>query len=223
MRNRMCGTGHPVGALSRVPGTMGGVSEGRSGTPGRYQRSFGGLVGAMVVLVVVVLSIVGYRELFRTDAAVDPTPVDYLDTAESVATTGLPVVAPASLPQGWVATSADLDRDGGGEGPVWRVGMLTGDERFVGLRQGDRGPDELIETAYPDAQPEAGPSADVESPVAGVWETWRVDGELAYTATVEDTVVLVHGSAGEDALEETIGRLTRVDRAQPASSSPESS
>lgn len=185
------------------------MSEGSSGRPGRYQRSAGGLIGAMVVLVVVVLGFVGYRELFRTDGAVDPEPVDYLGAAASVAATGLPVVAPDPLPQGWVATSADLDREQR-DRPLWRLGMLTGDERFVGVRQGERTPEELLEGAYPDGDPEPGPAVELESPVAGTWDTWQVDDERAYTATVRGTVVLVHGSAGADGLEEAIGRLTLV-------------
>ncbi len=182
---------------------------GASGAPGRYQRSFGGLIGAMVVLVVVVLVIVGYRELFRTDAAVDPEPVDYLDVAGTVATTGLPVVAPTPLPAGWVATSADLDR-AERDRPVWRVGMLTGEQQFVGLRQGDRTPEELLEDAYPGEDAEAGPTTGVDSPVAATWDTWTIGDERAYTATVRDTVVLVHGSAEPGELEDTLTRLTRV-------------
>lgn len=191
---------------------------GRSGKPGRYQRSAGGLVGAMIVLVAVVLAIVGYRALFRSDAAVDPEPVDYLETAATVATTGLPVVAPDPLPDGWLATSADLDREEPAR-PVWRMGMLTGDEHFVGVRQGDRTPRELVESAYPGDDANEGETADVDSPVARSWQTWQVDDERAYTAAVDGTVVLVYGSAGADALEDTIGRLTRVGDGQ-ASPSP---
>ena len=179
------------------------------GKPGRYERSAGGLIFAMVVLVVVVLAVVGYRELFRTDAAIDPTPVDYLDIAGSVATTGLPVVAPDPLPEDWVATSADLDRGEPGR-PIWRMGMLTGEERFVGVRQAERSAEELIENAYPEDDAEPGSPAAVESAVAQTWDTWRVGDERAYAAPLGETVVLVYGSAGADALEETIRRLTRV-------------
>lgn len=183
---------------------------GTSGAPGRYQRSAGGLVGAMVILIVVVLAIVGYRELFRTDAAVDPEAVDYLDVASGVAGTGLPVVAPEPLPEAWIATSADLDREQP-DRPVWRVGMLTDGERFVGLRQGALPAEQLLEGAYPGEAVEAQAATEVDSPVARSWETWTVDDELAYTAEVDDTVVLVHGSAGRDGLEEAIERLRRID------------
>ncbi len=198
-----------------------------SGKPGRYARSAGGLVAAMVVLVAAVLLVVGYRELFRTDAAVEPEPVDYLDAARGVASVGLPVVAPDPLPDGWVATSADLDRAADRDRPIWRLGILTGDERFVGVRQGERTPEELIETAYPEGDAEPAASTDLPSPVARTWDTWRVDEELAYTASVAGTVVLVHGSAGADALEETIRRLTRVapvgDQSSSSSPAPASS
>src|SRR3954468_4352357 len=36
-----------------------------TGRPGRYQRSFGGLIGSMIVLVLVVLGIVAFRGAFR--------------------------------------------------------------------------------------------------------------------------------------------------------------
>ncbi|GAA1685261.1 hypothetical protein GCM10009792_01300 [Microcella alkalica] len=84
-------------------------------------------IGASL-LIVLFLVVVTVRE--------DPTPesIDYRATAEQAeAGVGMPVVAP-DLPEGWYANRADL----GSHGSVqeWYVGLITTDDRFIGVLQG---------------------------------------------------------------------------------------
>jgi Protein of unknown function (DUF4245) len=83
-----------------------------------------------------------------------------------------PVLAPTRLPDGWRATQADWAAVGkptqSGELSVrnlWQLGVLNSDDVFIGLDQGDRLADDLV-----DEQSRAG-TADGESAVNGqVWQ-----------------------------------------------------
>lgn len=173
----------------------------------------------MIILVAVVLAIVGYRALFRAELQVDPQAVDYREAGEAVAAAGLPVVVPTALPDGWIATTAEPER---GRTPVWRMGVLTDDERFVGLRLADLPAEELIEDTYPEATYDEGAGVTVPgAAVATDWETWELEsGDLAWAAEVDGGTLLVHGSAPAEALEEFVTTLEALPAApaQPSSS-----
>lgn len=180
----------------------------RSSAPGRYQTSFGGLVGAMIILVIGVLAFVGYRAVFRTEPVFVPEAVDQAETAQFIAESGLPVVVPSPLPDGWIATSAEVEP---GANPVWRVGMLTDEQRFVGLRQADLSAESLLAQAYPDDDPVAADALTVPGAVVEGWDGWVMgeddDADLAFTGEWEGQTLLVHGSAGADDLTEVIEAL----------------
>src|SRR4051794_21622377 len=88
-------------------GRMGPVSQTDSAQGGRYQRSTGGLVGAVVVTVVAVVGIWALNAL-KNDHPSTPVPsVDYAAMVRAGrADHRLLVMAPPSLPKGWKATSA---------------------------------------------------------------------------------------------------------------------
>ena len=136
--------------------------------PGRYQRSIGGGIGAMAVLVVCVLAFVGLRSCTRDNAEVTPEAVDYLSAVGQAQSAGLAVVYPPSLPHGWTATSIDFVP---GKRPAWGIGMLTDDEKFVGIRQADDDLSSLLAT-YVDADAVQGDTVTVpgalDRAVAGV-------------------------------------------------------
>lgn len=48
--------------------------------PGRYQRSFSGMLGALVVLLLVIGGFVAFRAVTRDDLEVEVETVDYLET-----------------------------------------------------------------------------------------------------------------------------------------------
>ena len=103
-----------------------------AGRPGRYNRSFGGLVGAMIVMVVVVvLAWVGLG-LFRDDAEFEPTPIDYDASVQALVDNGAALAYPARVPDGWRVNNLEYDPDG----PVFSLAMLTGSGDFVGVYHG---------------------------------------------------------------------------------------
>ena len=173
--------------------------------PGRYQRSIGGGVGSLIVLVVVVLAFVGFRGIFRDNPEVEPEAVDYLAVVAPAQQAGMAVVYPRSLPSGWKATSVDYTP---GERPAWGVGMLTDHEKFVGVRQQDADLSLLLET-YVDKDAVEGDTVTVDGAVVPEWQEWSdAGGDHAYAASVGDYEVLVFGSASVDDLLTVVRSLT---------------
>ena len=175
------------------------------GKPSRYQRSVAGGVGSMIVLVAVVVGFVVFRGAFRDNDALPSEPVDYLAAVSGAQQSGARLVYPPRLPEGWTATSIAYSP---GDRPAWGLGMLTDDEKFVGVRQEDTDVDELLET-YVDANPVEGDTVRVDSPLASEWQEWSdAGGDHAYAASVGDDEVLVYGSASTADLLAIVESLT---------------
>ncbi|PSL01775.1 uncharacterized protein DUF4245 [Haloactinopolyspora alba] len=133
-----------------------------------------------------------------------PEPVDYSAALEVArAEYGYPVLAPGDLPQGWRATSVDFAQEAGGD--RWRLGFLTEDEQYVGLRQSDG----EIE-AYRDEHLD-GFTADGESTVDGTrWTRMIEDGNAPDRALVrvhDGAITIVMGTMSYASLEQFTARL----------------
>ena len=176
--------------------------------PGRYQRSFAGLVGAILVTLLVIGAFVAFRATFRDQAAQRPVPVDYLAVVAAGQDAGSSVAYPADLPDGWIATSVDLTP---GEDPSWGVGMLTAEEDFAGVRQEAADVEDLLAT-YLDEDPhdiQRLGEVELDSEVAATWSAYTDSGgDRAYAAELDGQVVLVYGSASEADLRSVVARLT---------------
>lgn len=174
--------------------------------PSRYQRSFSGMVGAMLVTLLVVLAFVGWRALFRPDVENEPEPIDWQESVSLAEEAGLRVVHPEQLPEGWIATTVDLRA---GDIPRWGLGVLTDEGDYIGIRQEDSSIEELVRT-YIDKDYVDGEAAQVDSDVADTWETWSdAGGDHGYSTEVDDDAVLVYGSAPVEDIEAYVGMLTR--------------
>lgn len=174
----------------------------------RYQRSFSGLVAAIVITLVGVGGFVLFRGTFRADVENEPVAVDFREQVGFAQDSGLELVYPRRLPAGWIATSVDLDP---GTSPAWGIGILTAEDQFVGIRQEAADVDALLETYVDEdrASIERLPDADVDSELAGSWQRYADGGgDLAYATELGDQVVMVYGSAGEDDLEAVVRELT---------------
>jgi len=182
-----------------------------TGRPGKYQRSAGGLIGALVLTAVAVLLATWVLGWFRNDLEIEPDRVDYLDVVSGLQDAGLHPVYPAELPEGWFATDAVVPSgDGGG----FELDLLRDDEdAFIGLRQAtDLSTTGLLEL-YVDEEPVEGDPVRVDS-VVEEWETWTDDGgDTAYVAELPadgDATerVIVYGSASPAELRDVLERLT---------------
>ncbi|WP_457207191.1 DUF4245 domain-containing protein [Nocardioides sp. P5_C9_2] len=179
---------------------------GPSGKPSRHQRSAAGMVGAMIITLLVIGGFVALRGFTRDQAEVEVSPVDYQDAVAAAADSGLSLVHPRELPDGWRATSVDLSRD---ESPAWAMGMLTDEGRFVGIRQEEESADDMAAVAI-DKDAVEGDEVRLDSEVADTWTTWTDDGgDTGYAAELGDQTVLVYGSAPREDLTEIVALLQR--------------
>lgn len=176
--------------------------------PSRYQRSFAGLVGAIMVTLLAIGGFVAVRAFVRDDIEQEPEAVDYLETVGLAQDAGREIVYPASLPRHWIATSVDFRP---GEETTWGVGILTRAGTFVGVRQDDDSLGDLLATYLeedPDEITEL-PAERFEESVATQWQVFEDEGgDRAYAAEVGEDYVLVYGSAELLDLREIIDRLT---------------
>jgi hypothetical protein len=182
------------------------MSTSSEGRPGKYERSAGGLVAALVITVVAVGGLLWILGLFRADTEIERERIDYLSRVEEAQEGGLKPVYPSSLPDGWKAT--DWRYSPGGE-PTIETNLLTGDdEDFVGIRERSGSAEDLV-ADFVDDDATAADILTVEGSVAEAWQGYEdEDGDAAYVAEVGDQTVLVYGSASPEELEDLIGRLT---------------
>lgn len=163
------------------------------------------MVGALLVTLLVIGAFVAFRALNRDELETRPGSIDYLEQAALAQEAGLDVAYPSALPAGWRATTVDV---AAGERPVWAVGLLTGEQRYIGIRQEDDQLDDLLAT-YVDEDVRARPDVRVDGSVAERWQVYEDDGgDLAYAAELGDQWLVVYGSADEPDLRLVLERLT---------------
>ncbi|MBA2954079.1 DUF4245 family protein [Nocardioides sp. MAH-18] len=174
-----------------------------TGRPGRYERSFGGLVGSMIVLVLVVLGIVVFRGSFRDTPEFEPPEIDYPALVASVQHAGMrPVYAP-ELPDGWTVKDASYRA---GERPALDVVFATDDGHTAGIHQEDASERDLLESYVGEQAAESGET--LTTPV-GTWTGWDdTDDDHAWTTEVDDQTVLVFSSGDADELRAFVESLT---------------
>jgi hypothetical protein len=161
---------------------------------GRYQRSAAGMVGAMLVLLLVIGAFVAFRAVNRTTPDNPVKRVDYQQTlAYARSQTDVPLLAPPSLPAGWRATSVTFVPD-----PLrWHLGVLTDQDRYVGLEQARSPVVAMVET-YVDRDAERGGLVRVDGKQ---WRSWSdAGGDRALTRVDSGVTSLVVTSADEDVL-----------------------
>ncbi|MFT4010637.1 MAG: DUF4245 domain-containing protein [Nocardioidaceae bacterium] len=156
---------------------------------GRYTRSFGGMVGAMIVLIAVVVAFVLFRSFFQA-APNDPAPaVSYrADLAYYRSKASFPLLAPPATPEGWKATSVRFEP---AKPQSWHLGYLTGDRRYVGIEQAHRSIAEMVEEFVAD-DATRGEDVDIDG---ATWQTYTADdGDAAVVRRADGVTTLVVGS-----------------------------
>ena len=173
--------------------------------PGRYQRSFSGMIGAMVVLLLAVGAFVLFRDVNREDPVSPVKAVDYQGPVEYARDNAdFDLLAPDPLPEGWIVTSVTFDQASDRREQAWHLGSLTDELLYVGLEQAPRPVSAMVEEFV---DPDAVQGDDVE--VAGrTWETWSDAGDdLALVNDSGDVTTLVVGRVPQETLEELIVTL----------------
>lgn len=169
--------------------------------PGRYQRSFPGMIGALLVLLLTVAAFVAFRDINRDEPANPVEPVEYADPAEyAQGEVDYELLAPEPLPEGWMATSVRFDIGRA----AWHLGMLTDEQRYVGLEQSER-PVRPMVRAHVDEEAERGEDVTIDGER---WQSWTdTDDDLALVRRGQDVTTLVVGRVSQETLEELIASL----------------
>jgi hypothetical protein len=196
--------GRAIITAQATPVKIIGVSEEPAATPdpaperpSRYDRSFGGLLAAMLVTVLFVGGYVGFRALTRDQPELDPD-VDYASCVAYLQEAGVTVVYPRELPSGW---RANVIHYAPGNPPGWRIGLVTDQDEFVGVVQQQEDVDDLL-TQYVDESPRQGDDASPENGLGATsWQTWSdAGGDHAFSTELSSgplagQTLLVYGSA----------------------------
>jgi hypothetical protein len=142
-----------------------------------------------------VVAFVAFRGLTRDNEATKPPSVDWaISMKAGRADHQLQVLAPPSIPSGWRATSASYLP---GAAPVWHLGMLTADTKYVGIEESRDSLGDLV-AKHVDKDAEAGGEVRVGG---AAWKVYTDSGgEYALGRTVTEAgkppeAQLVHGSA----------------------------
>ena len=168
---------------------------------GRYQRSFSGMIGAMLVLLAVVTAFVVFRAVNRVEPETPVRAVDYQRTVEFArGNVDLPLLAPPELPAGWRATSVDFDE----EPARWHLGVLTDEEQYVGLEQSRSSLRTMVERHVDPEAVQGGP-VQVEG---RTWRTWTDEGgDTALVRHAGGVTTLVVGSPSREVLVDYVASL----------------
>lgn len=171
------------------------------GAPGRYSRTFNGMAGAMIFIVGLVVLLVVFRALISDPPEGGrPAAMDYQGSVEALQRSGVDLVYPEQLPQGWDVTDV---RPEAVEDQSYRINLYTEDDKFVGIWQGS-GADVDLDAKLAEFVDEDTRS---EDPLTGVgtlsrtWEGWSdAGGDHAYSTVANGVTVLVFGDVSADEL-----------------------
>ncbi|MEO9325697.1 DUF4245 family protein [Nocardioides sp. C4-1] len=175
---------------------------------GRYQRSFEGLIGAIIVTVLGVVAFVVFRGFFSDPPEQDVPDVDLAAEVLNLQQNGADLVYPATLPEGWKATRVEPTPATRDQGPRYDINLFTRDDEFVGIRQADQDAAAMLADAGVDDVRTADPLTGVGD-LAPTWDGWSdPDGDHAFTASLGEETVLVYGAVDPDELADVVARLT---------------
>ena len=181
---------------------------------GRHEQSVGGFIAALLVLLLGVGTFVVLRDANRTDPGSPVQAVDY-ERPEQFAQEVAPfeVLAPEELPEGWIATSVRFeDRDP----QSWHLGLLTDEERYVGVEQAER-PLAAMVADFVDEEAREGSTLEV---AGATWTAWTdpgrdpaadpstaPEGDLALVRQDGGASTVVVGTVSQDELVDVVASL----------------
>ena len=125
-----------------------------------------------------------------------------VDLADAVAgarrTATFDVIAPKTLPKGWIANSTRSGPD------AWHLGVLTPEDKYIGLEQSATSVKGIVDDFAPGSR--------AAGTVRLKGEAWQVrtesDGDRIYVRDTGETSVLVIGSARRAELERYVSSLS---------------
>jgi hypothetical protein len=148
------------------------------------------MIGALLVLVVIVVAFVTFQEVNTGPPANPVHAIDYQPTLKYARRQAhFQLLAPPSLPAGWRATSVTFEPQGHQR---WHLGVLTDQNKYVGLEQSDTPVRSMVQE-YVD------PAASRGRPVTVAGKAWSIwsdsGGDTALVRRQGGATTLVVGTA----------------------------
>ena len=170
-----------------------------SSTSSRGNPSMGDIARSIGVLGAIILVLFAVGRLLTVTPDEPTRSVDYRSAVESSRTVAdFELLAPDSLPKGWRATSVRF------EPGSWHLGVLTGDDDYVGLEQVEADPQRAVERFA------KGSRDGVKITLEG--ETWSLRtgprADLTYLRRDGDMTIVVTGTAPRVVMERYISSLS---------------
>jgi hypothetical protein len=159
----------------------------------------GDIVRSVAVIGLIVLGLYAFGQLFTQEPESATPEVDYAQIVEQARpAVDFDLLAPASLPAGWKATTARLKPE------WWHLGVLTDDEEYLGLEQVTVSVNRAIDRFAEESR------ADGTAEVAG--ETWTVrtgpDDRTSYLRRADGVTTVVVGTPSRRVIESYIASLS---------------
>ena len=166
----------------------------------RGNPDMGDVLRSVAVLVVAVLALFGIGQFLSSTPDQPARSVDWKPAAQSASRgADYPIMAPASLPAGWRATSARYTR----ETSRWVLGVLTDKDDYLGIEQTTESVRSVLDRVAEGSEP-AG-SAKVRDRV------WAVNAgpndKITYSSRVDGISTVITGTVDQSDLEAYIASL----------------
>lgn len=176
-------------------GENGGVADNRNASLGDMARSI-----FVISALLFGLAALGYWFQVKPDDKVKA--VDYVTAVKAARSdASFAVLAPASLPKGWKATSVRYESGARGQ---WHLGVMTDKGEYIGLEQSGLGTQRAIESFAPDTE------AKGNATVGG--EPWQLReskrGETTLVREDGDITIIVTGTASRPVIEDYAATLS---------------
>lgn len=169
----------------------------------RGNPAMGDVLRSVLVLGAVVLGLWLIGQLFTQTPDRPTSDQDWQTAASGVEPrAGFAPLAPASLPEGWRATRAELIGD------RWQLGLVTDSQEYVGLTQqpgSAAGLQALVNERAPGSDPAGEVQIDGEQ-----WFVFTGEDATTFARVVDQTTVVVTGSADRAVIEDYIAALEPV-------------
>jgi Protein of unknown function (DUF4245) len=170
-----------------------------SGTSSRGNPAMGDIARSVAVLGAIILALFGLGRVLTVTPDEPTRSVDYRTAVESSRTVAdFDVLAPASLPDGWRATSVRFEEES------WHLGVVTSDDDYVGLEQVEADPRRAVERFA------NGSRSSGDTVVGG--ETWSLHtgprDNLTYVRRDGTMTIVVTGTAPRHEMEAYISSLS---------------
>ncbi|WP_375002537.1 DUF4245 domain-containing protein [Aeromicrobium sp. CTD01-1L150] len=170
-----------------------------AGTSSRGNPSLGDIVRSVLVLGVLVLGIWFAAQIFTTtpERPVQGKDLEQTVDASRATVTEFDLLAPTSLPQDWMVSSAR-------PAPAsWDLNVLTADDEYIGLQQALMSEQELI-----DGRDGSFAQTGTAEVAGREWTLWEAGRETALTRSDDDVATLVLGTAPRGEIEAYVASLS---------------